>query len=750
MEENKTENISKEIICIKSTSNKPRGDGDLSQISISEFLSYLKTAYQVQDSVEDLLMEGGMNEAVEWLKSKEAEFSRKGKSLAVQTSNSLLQRGNGDEKKEAVQQSKRKNSTINVMHDSDILKKKLSEVLSEGLLDSVLPYLMQGNHPVKKCMSCNSSVKNAEKTTSHSAVLTVSNSISNDRLIRRKSSGDTSSSSNKVTITKTESEVEIHVCDEVKNMKKTFVCNQKLLVDKMGYFAEVTLGQRLEDMDISVHCDIGIFEWLMQWVKKDSLLEADWPQLDSQCVIPILVSAAFLQMEPLLQDCLLFCHEHMNEILRNNTNLSCLNDSVLTRLAAMYTNTEVESIKDRKDKIQSRLFAKLIQSLAEPEPESVRGHWCSLARIFRCEKCQQLITPNVAAKIPCIPACMRLQHDGSIISLHTRDSNWNINDYIIELQRNLKTWRKVYWRLWGKSHFLYCVTCKRYFPTNQIGWCRYHPDTPQFFTLDAQKAPLPIGRYPCCGERAYRFQLLENYSACQFRQHTISLDDVRQSAIFSMLESYRHLIEEESPQLLFPERLTRLVARDSSISSEKFVCKESFWWDGFEIIPPRPKMGLLSSFANRGGCVDTESIASDDSTTEELTEDETISSASLGSEEGSAESNPPPKKAVIRKTKKQNEGKMLWQHNLSARSNQDIQRAYEENVLKEMTVILSRKTINDAVGRNPRITGRNPTPLGGIWTRLETDWRESLNQRDQMKTKSLIANSKLVKPRSRF
>lgn len=23
-------------------------------------------------------------------------------------------------------------------------------------------------------------------------------------------------------------------------------------------------------MDISVHCDINIFEWLMRWVKKDS------------------------------------------------------------------------------------------------------------------------------------------------------------------------------------------------------------------------------------------------------------------------------------------------------------------------------------------------------------------------------------------------------------------------------------------------------------------------------------------------
>lgn len=39
------------------------------------------------------------------------------------------------------------------------------------------------------------------------------------------------------------SEVEIHVCDEVKTLKKDFICNQKLLVEKMGYFAEVTAGK---------------------------------------------------------------------------------------------------------------------------------------------------------------------------------------------------------------------------------------------------------------------------------------------------------------------------------------------------------------------------------------------------------------------------------------------------------------------------------------------------------------------------
>lgn len=89
-------------------------------------------------------------------------------------------------------------------------------------------------------------------------------------------------------------EVLIHVCDEVKGTSKDFSCSQKLLVTKMGYFADVTAGQRLEDMDISVHCDLQIFEWLMRWVKKDTLSEELWPFLDSTNVIPILVSAGFL------------------------------------------------------------------------------------------------------------------------------------------------------------------------------------------------------------------------------------------------------------------------------------------------------------------------------------------------------------------------------------------------------------------------------------------------------------------------
>ncbi|XP_056633880.1 SANT and BTB domain regulator of class switch recombination [Diorhabda sublineata] len=678
----------------------------VSEISIKEFLNFLRTAYQVQDSIENILTANGMSDAIEWLKRKETLMLLNQNSVSCQTTIDI--NGDGDKKEIC----RKKSAASLCAGDCEPLKRKLSEVISEGLLDSVLPYLVHPTSSKKSVVSVKMNEKAEKPATSQSSTTSVPQS---EKTLSRRRSSDPIL---KPITNKTESEVEINVCDELKSAKKTFYCNQNLLVSKMGYFATVTQGQRLEDMDISVHCDIGIFEWLMQWIKKDNLPKEEWPQLESNYVVPILVSAAFLEMDTLLEDCLLFCHEHMNEILKTNTNLSCLNDTVLTRLAAMYTNVEVEAIKDKKDKIQSRLFTKLIQSLAEPEPESVRGHWCSLARVFRCEKCQLLITPDVAAKIPCLPPCMRLQPDGTIISLHIRDPKWDINTYIVKLFKNLKSWRKVYWRLWGDAHFLFCSTCLRYFPSNQIGWCRYHPDTPQFFTLDAQRAPLPIGRFPCCGERAYRFQLLENFNGCNCRQHTVLAEDVKDTAVFAMLETYRHLIEEEPPQLLFPEKLTRLVARDPNVSDKKFVCKKVFWWDGFEIIPPRPKLGLLSNFTNRCDfSQDTEESSG------EYSEEESTTSGSSDTE-GSAESDPKPRLKPVKRKPKRKLETSVWQPNISARSNQDIQRAYEEKTIREITEFLNRNIIIDTLTKG-RGVSKNSTPVGGIWVRLEQEWKET-------------------------
>lgn len=67
----------------------------------------------------------------------------------------------------------------------------------------------------------------------------------------------------------------IHVCDEAKNLKQDFECPRDLLVREMRYFAEYLSmdAQRWEEVDISVHCDVQIFDWLMNYVKRSSAAE---------------------------------------------------------------------------------------------------------------------------------------------------------------------------------------------------------------------------------------------------------------------------------------------------------------------------------------------------------------------------------------------------------------------------------------------------------------------------------------------
>ena len=45
----------------------------------------------------------------------------------------------------------------------------------------------------------------------------------------------------------------------------------------MKYFAEYLSlePQRWEEVDISVHCDVQIFDWLMQYAKRDTLATSD-------------------------------------------------------------------------------------------------------------------------------------------------------------------------------------------------------------------------------------------------------------------------------------------------------------------------------------------------------------------------------------------------------------------------------------------------------------------------------------------
>lgn len=173
-------------------------------------------------------------------------------------------------------------------------------------------------------------------------------------------------------------------------------------------------------------------------------------------------------MEPLVVDCLAHCHAYLNEIVKASANLSCLNDSMISRLAAMFTNLELEMVKDKRERVTPRLWIKLIQSLCEPEPQALRGHYGSLCDLIRCDRCLAYVNDSMATIIHCHPSTMYLNRFGQHISQHNRNMSWSLSSFIIYLYKELRSWRKVYWRLWGNCHYLYCVTCETYFPLYQV------------------------------------------------------------------------------------------------------------------------------------------------------------------------------------------------------------------------------------------------------------------------------------------
>lgn len=66
----------------------------------------------------------------------------------------------------------------------------------------------------------------------------------------------------------------------------------------MKYFEKYLAGQDtkdLDDIDISVHCDIKIFDWLMRYVHG---LE---PEMELRAAASILISSEFLQMDNLVE-----------------------------------------------------------------------------------------------------------------------------------------------------------------------------------------------------------------------------------------------------------------------------------------------------------------------------------------------------------------------------------------------------------------------------------------------------------------
>ena len=63
-------------------------------------------------------------------------------------------------------------------------------------------------------------------------------------------------------------------------------------------------------------------------------------------------------------------------------------------MSSLYKPSEIENLSDRRDRIQSRLYTKMLNLLTEEEPNEEKEIWSTAATLFR----QDVMVPCIKLK----------------------------------------------------------------------------------------------------------------------------------------------------------------------------------------------------------------------------------------------------------------------------------------------------------------------------------------------------------------
>uniref|UniRef100_A0A3Q2D699 SANT and BTB domain regulator of CSR n=1 Tax=Cyprinodon variegatus TaxID=28743 RepID=A0A3Q2D699_CYPVA len=498
----------------------------------------------------------------------------------------------------------------------------------------------------------------------------------------------------------------IHVCDETKNLKQDFTCPRDLLVKEMRYFAEYLSvdQQRWEELDISVHCDVQIFDWLMKYVRRNSVGEGnkDKPRLEPSNVISILISSEFLKMDTLVEECIQYCHKHMSAIVATPCNMNCINSNLATRIAELFNHNEADDIRDKKDKFKSKLFQKKIEQLLDPKHHN-KDSPGNASTLYRCCLCLKLLTKETERKISCVPRKINVDICGQIIYTHQRQKSWDVHEYITALYEELKSWVLVYWRIWGTINYLTCSRCQQVFVCAELTCCKYHPDGVLYPGMGREKGWQDAGIYPCCNQRVLRFDPIEIPKGCKMRDHIVNLPD--------------------------EEKCDEATAAQTRVLNDLLLHR-----DAVCLSNTSPSDGSFSLFKNWTLQLKQQSLLSEEeeyTTGSEVTEDEVGDEEELSKKQAAKKAKKahrPLKKQLSSSNfqRKEKSEKVIslqknkWDSTRSLRYNQDAQREEDQRRMAEIIGHLTKMRFGDQEQSKAKDTKE---PSGGIYAKLEAQFK---------------------------
>ncbi|EQC31786.1 hypothetical protein SDRG_10575 [Saprolegnia diclina VS20] len=277
----------------------------------------------------------------------------------------------------------------------------------------------------------------------------------------------------------------IHVCDEFRKVNRDFTCNKALLLNNMRYFcAYLSDSGSSEDIDISVHCDVGIFEWLYNYVHAaNGVGTSPLTKLGVENVTPILISSDFLQMDYLVNECTTFIGTHLESVVDMPGDLLCVSEGILDAIALKCSLEQLDMIEPRKEKLCYKLYSKRIAHLL--------GHLKQLETgLDQCAACGVVYYSGHVRVLHCHDAIPSIGCFGQVLSRHEPRDDWRVDPWLKALAASPKT---MYWKLWGALQCLYCVECHVFFTGSEIKECLHHPVPAHTSALEAST------HHACCG-----------------------------------------------------------------------------------------------------------------------------------------------------------------------------------------------------------------------------------------------------------
>jgi len=114
-------------------------------------------------------------------------------------------------------------------------------------------------------------------------------------------------------------------------------------------------------------------------------------------VVSVLISADFLRMPELVEDCIHYIASHLNQVIALPIDLSCISEEIAMRTgkftqlesanretAELIEVKDLEKITDRKDKLLSRLYKHKLHRLLADESSLCKCAFCG--KIFAPEQ----------------------------------------------------------------------------------------------------------------------------------------------------------------------------------------------------------------------------------------------------------------------------------------------------------------------------------------------------------------------------